>query len=148
MASISFSAFPALDFSKLDLTKLPKLPQIDVPKIDTDAVLNAVKDAGYITVGLAVLTAQKAQVRRQELKKSLNDQVGDSRSQMAEIVDVVEARLATLDKGLVKIEAKLDDAVEGLGKRLPERAASVVGQAHEVTRVARQQVRQLLIPAS
>lgn len=145
MASISFPTFPSVDFSKLEL---PKINRPNLPTVDTDAVVNAFKDAGYITVGLAVLATQKAQVRRQELKKSLEGQVGNSRSQMAEIVDVVESRLVTLDKGLVAIEAKLDGAVEQLEKRLPERAAGVVGQAHEAAKVVRQQVRNLIVPAA
>ena len=45
--------------------KFPTFPQIEIPSVDTDAVTGAIKDAGYITVGLAVLAAQKAQVRRQ-----------------------------------------------------------------------------------
>lgn len=142
----TFASFPSVDFSKLDLSKLnlSGLTLPTLPNVDADAVIGAVKDAGYITVGLAVLAAQKAQVRRQELKKSLEGQVGNSRAQVAEIVDAVESRLATLDKGLVAIETKLDDAVEQLEKRLPERAASVVGQAHEAAKVVRQQVRSLV----
>ena len=130
--------FPSVDFSKLDLS------QLSLPTVDTDAVVGAVKDAGYITVGLAVLAAQKAQVRRQELKKSLGGQVGNGRAQAAEVVDAVEAGLASLDKTIIALEAKLDGAVEQLEKRLPERAASVVGQAHEAAKVVRQQVRSLV----
>lgn len=134
-------SFPSIDFSQLDLAKFAR-PTL--PNVDTDAVVGAVKDAGYITVGLAVLAAQKAQVRRQELKKSLNGQVGSSRAQVAELVSAVETGLAGLDKGLIAIETKLDDAVEQIEKRLPERAATVVGQAHEAAKVVRQQVRSLV----
>ena len=141
----SFPTFPSIDFSKLEL---PTFGRPNLSIVDTDAVVSAVKDAGYITVGLAVLAAQKAQVRRQELKKSLVGQVGNNKAQMAEIVDVVEARLASLDKGLVAIETRLDGAVDQLEKRLPERAATVVAQAHEATKVVRQQVRNLIVPAS
>ena len=123
-----------------------KFPTAPSP-IDVAAVTGAIKDAGYITVGLAVLAAQKAQVKRQELKKSLAGQVGDGRSQMAEIVDGLEAGLASIDGRLVAIEAKVDAAVEGLEKRLPDRAGAVLGQAHEVAKVARQQVRNLINPA-
>lgn len=137
----------------MNSVKLPTFPQIGLPGIDlanfdTDAVAGAIKDAGYITVGLAVLAAQKAQVRRQELKKSLSAQVGDGRSQLAEIVDGIEAGIAHLDNRLVAIEAKVDTAVEGLEQRLPDRAAQLLGQAHEVAKVARQQVRNLIVPSA
>ncbi|MCU1390037.1 MAG: hypothetical protein JWL72_3375 [Ilumatobacteraceae bacterium] len=145
MSSPKFPTFPSIDFSALDLGKLP---QIEIPRVDVAAVTGAVKDAGYITVGLAVLAAQKAQVKRQELKKSLAGQVGDSRSQMAEIVDGLEAGLASLDHRLVAIEAKVDAAVEGIEKRLPDRAGELLGQVHEVAKVARQQVRNLINPAA
>jgi hypothetical protein len=150
MSSIKFPTFPSVDFSSLDLSKLPqvKMPRLAMPDIDTDAVTGAIKDAGYVTVGLVVLTAQKAQVRRQELKKSLAAQVGDGRSQVAEIVEGIEAGLASLDNRLVAIETKVDSAVDALEKRLPARAGDVLGQVHEVAKVARQQVRNLIAPAA
>ena len=91
-----------------------------------------------------MLAVQKAQVRQQELKKSLAGQVGNSRAQVAVIVDAVETGLAGLDKGLIAFEAKLDGAVEQLEKRLPQPAAGVVGQAHVAGKVVRQQVRSLV----
>lgn len=169
MATVKFPTFPSLDFSKLDVSQI-KSPQIkalqfdmadfDMPKITlpqvntesitaaTEAVTNAAKDAGYITVGLAVLALQKVQVRRQELRKSLNDQVGNSKSQLAELVDAVEAGLASLDTRLLALETKVDDAVEGFEKRLPAKAGAALGQAHEAVKVVRQHARTLVTPAA
>ena len=141
VSTLRYSAF-------MSSVKFPTFAQLEIPSMNTEAVTDAIKDAGYITVGLAVLAAQKAQVRRQELKKSLAAQVGDGRSQMAEIVDSIEAGIASLDTHLIAIEAKVDVAVEGLEKRLPERAGALLGQAHEVAKVARQQVRNLINPAA
>jgi hypothetical protein len=97
MASVKFPTFPSIDFSKLDLDKLTKielpsidLPTIDLPKIDTAAITSAVKDAGYITVGLAVLAVQKAQVRRVEMQKAFTDQFGNGRAQIDELVDAAQ----------------------------------------------------------
>ena len=168
MASVklpnTFPTFPSIDFSKLEMPqiKVPqiKVPQIKVPDFDmpkipqinteavSEAVTSAAKDAGYITVGLAVLALQKLQVRRQELRKSLNDQVGSGKSQLAELVDAVEAGLATLDSRLIALETKVDDAVEGFEKRLPAKAGAALGQAHEVVKVVRKQARTLLTPAA
>ena len=160
MASVKlptkFPTFPSIDFSKLEMPDM-KLPDFDMPNITmpqinteavTEAVTNAAKDAGYITVGLAVLALQKLQVRRQELRKSLNDQVGNGKSQLAELVDAVEAGLATLDSRLIALETKVDDAVEGFEKRLPAKAGAALGQAHEVVKVVRKQARTLLTPAA
>lgn len=165
----NFPTFPSIDFSKFEMPTI-NVPKINVPKINvpdfdmpniklpqvnteavtaaTEAVTNAAKDAGYITVGLAVLALQKVQVRRQELRKSLNDQVGNGRSQLAEIVDAVEAGLATLDTRLIGLESKVDEAVEGFEKRLPAKAGAALGQAHEAVKVVRKQARTLLTPAS
>ena len=163
MASVKlpnkFPTFPSIDFSKLEMPQIKvaqlKMPEFDMPKIPqvnpgavSEAVTNAAKDAGYITVGLAVLALQKLQVRRQELRKSLNDQVGSGKSQLAEIVDAVEAGLATLDTRLIALETKVDDAVEGIEKRLPAKAGAALGQAHEVVKVVRKQARTLLTPAA
>ena len=163
MASVKlpnkFPTFPSIDLSKLEMPQIKvaqlKMPEFDMPKIPqvnpgavSEAVTNAAKDAGYITVGLTVLALQKLQVRRQELRKSLNDQVGSSKSQLAEIVDAVEAGLATLDSRLIALETKVDDAVEGFEKRLPAKAGAALGQAHEVVKVVRKQARTLLTPAA
>ena len=163
MASVTlpnkFPTFPSIDFSKLEMPQIKvaqlKMPEFDMPKIPqvnpgavSEAVTNAAKDAGYITVGLAVLALQKLQVRRQELRKSLNDQVGSGKSQLADIVDAVEAGLATLDSRLIALETKVDDAVEGFEKRLPAKAGAALGQAHEVVKVVRKQARTLLTPAA
>lgn len=168
MAAVKFPTFPSIDFSKLEMPELKmpelKMPEFDMPNIKfpqvntetvtavttaaTEAVTNAAKDAGYITVGLAVLALQKVQVRRQELRKSLNDQVGNGKSQLAEIVDAVESGLATLDTRLIAFETKVDDAVESLEKRLPAKAGAALGQAHEVVKVVRKQARTLVTPAA
>ena len=172
MAAVKFPTFPSIDFSKLEMpelkmpdlklpdlklpdfdmpnVKLPKLPQFNTETVTaaTEAVTNAAKDAGYITVGLAVLALQKVQVRRQELRKSLNDQVGNGKSQLAEIVDAVEAGLATLDTRLIALETKVDDAVDNLEKRLPAKAGAALGQAHEAVKVVRKQARTLVTPAA
>lgn len=153
-----FPSFPSIDFSKLpDLTaafsKLPKLPSMpSMPSVDTDAVVSAAKDAGHVAIGFAVLALQKAQQGRRDLTKALNDQFGSESNklssqltgQVQELVDMLEKRLTDLDSRFVAIESKLDSAVEDLEQRLPERAGAILGQAHEVAKAARKQVRDLI----
>ena len=156
MASVTFPtlpSFPGLDFSKLDLSKLPsfdmpKLPTIDMPQLDTEALANAAKDAAYVTIGLGVMAFQKAQVRRREIAKSVTDQFGSGKAQVDEVVDAIEARLATLDSKLDVLEGKLDSAVGDLEKRLPERAGAMLSTAHDAAKTARKQVRGLIVTAA
>ncbi len=163
MASVKFPTFPSIDFSKLDMPKfeLPKfdMPSLEIPKVDTEAVTEAVtkavtevtkvaKDAAYVTIGLATLAVQKAQIRRREIATALADQFGTGKAQIEEVVDAIEARLATLDSRLVAFEGKLDVAVEDLEKRLPERAGALLGSAHTAAKSAREQVRSRLVKAA
>lgn len=157
LASFDFSN---LDFSKIDLPKidLPKfdLPKIDLPTIDAsmpsvdaDQVLSVLRDAAYVAVGFGVLTVQQAQVRRRELMQRLRtnpvvQQLGASPAQLDELVSAFEARIGQLDERLQGIEGKLDQAVEALEARLPEQAGALVGQAHDVAKAARTQLRGLV----
>ncbi|MEO6124184.1 MAG: hypothetical protein ABIR32_10785 [Ilumatobacteraceae bacterium] len=147
MASNPFNSFPSVDFSTMPKFDLPKfdLPNFDFPNFDSEAIITSAtdtaKDAAYITVGLGVMAFQKAQVRRRELSKSLTDQFASGKAQIDELVDAVEARLATLDNQFVALEDKLDIAVENLEKRLPEQAGALLNTAHETARSARKQVR-------
>ena len=59
------------------------------------AVTKTLKDAAYITVGLGVIGFQRAQVRRQELTKQLNEQVSQTRGQVEKVAKDIEGRLKT-----------------------------------------------------
>lgn len=157
MASVTFPTFPSVDMSKFEMPKfempkfeMPKfeMPKIEMPKIEADTVTNVAKDATYVTIGLAVLGFQKAQVRRREFTKAINDQFGASRAQMNEAVDSIETRFSALDSRLTAFEGKLDSAVEDLEKRLPERAGALLGNAHGAAKNARKQVRGLITSAT
>lgn len=163
MASIKFPTlptlptFPAFDFSNLDLSKinLPKInmpninmPTIDTADIDTAAVANIARDAAYVVVGIAVVALQRVQVRRRELTKTVGDQLHNTRPQLDEILAGVEGRLTSIDSRIESIEAKLDGAVGDLEKRLPDRAGTMLVQAHEIAKAARQHVRGRIVSAA
>lgn len=147
-------AFPAVDFSRFDLSKLRdlELPKIDVPGVDTDKLVGALRDAAYITIGFGVLTFQQAQVRRRELVDALSERFGTARPQMDELLTSFEERLRSLDARLVEFEAKYDARVESvidqLEGKLPEPAGALLGQAHQAAKAARKQVRGLLRSAA
>ena len=138
-----------LDLGKLDLGKLDfSMPTIDIPGVDGEQLAAALRDAAYITIGFGVLTFQQAQVRRRELVATLSSRFGASKTQVDELLGSVEQRLAAFDKQVEAIEAHLDKAVAGLEQRLPDQAAALVGQAHDVAKLARRQVRGLLRSAA
>jgi hypothetical protein len=123
--------------------EVPTMPKLHTP-ITADAISGALKDAGYITVGLAVLAAQKLNVQRQELRKAVHAHPTEGKAQLAAIVEAVEGALARVNTGLMTAEAIVDTAVERLEDRLPEPAGSTLSHAHETVKVAREQVRNLL----
>jgi len=154
MASIP--TFPSIDFSKLDLSKLD-LSKFEIAGVDTDKVLGVLRDAAYVVIGFGVLTVQQVQVRRRELVNNVSDQavvkqLGLGKEQVEELVKGLESRLGQLDERLDRLESKLDTAVEGfldtVGDKLPEQAGAFLGQAHEVAKAARKQVRGLLVSAA
>lgn len=159
MASIP--TFPSIDFSKLDLSKLDltklDLSKFEIAGVDTDKVLGVLRDAAYVVIGFGVLTVQQVQVRRRELVNNMSDQavvkqLGLGKEQVEELVKGLESRLGQLDERLDRLESKLDTAVEGfldtVGDKLPEQAGAFLGQAHEVAKAARKQVRGLLVSAA
>lgn len=153
----SVPTFPSIDLSQLDLSKID-LSKIDLSKlqvagIDTDKVLGVLRDAAYVVIGFGVLTVQQVQVRRRELTAKLSEhevtkQLGLGKDQVDELVKALETRFGQLDTRLDQLEGKLDQAVEALGERLPEQAGTILGQAHEVAKAARKQVRGLLVSAA
>jgi hypothetical protein len=117
--------FPAIDFSRLDLNALrnsdvaKRLAALGLPAIDTGKVAAAVRDAAYLAVGLGVVGVERIQTRRRTI-----------------------AATASV------LEARLDTVVDRLESVLPDQAGLVVGQARDITRVARSQVRGLIHSAA
>jgi ABC-type transporter Mla subunit MlaD len=128
-----------LDFSGLDAGKLSGLDE---------KLVAAVRDAAYITIGFGVLAFQQAQVRRREIVQALADRFGTSRTQMDDVLSNMEAQLSKLDQRMEALDGKLDAAVDKIEERLPEQAAALVGQAHDLAKAARKQVRGLIRTAA
>ena len=148
MPKFATPGMPTFDASKLDLSKLD-LSGVSVAGIDAERIVTVLRDAVYVAIGFGVLTIQQLQVRRRELADSLGSnpvakQLGLSKEQLDEIVRGVEARMGSLDGRLDAIETKIDAAVAQLETRLPEQAGAVLGQAHDLAKAARKQVRGLI----
>ena len=125
-----------------------KIPSVELPSLDADKLIELAKDAFYVSVGLAVLGVQQAQVRRNELKKLVDDQVAATKAQFEDLTTSWESRVGTIDARLQTVEAKFDAVVDQLKERLPKPAGDVLTQAHDLVRAARDQVRGRLAPAA
>jgi hypothetical protein len=135
------------DFGKFDLSKLPRLDASTFAGLD-DRLVTAARDAAYITIGFGVLTFQQAQVRRRELAHALSEHFGTSRTQVEDLISGFETQLRKLEKPLDELEARLDSTVDRIESVLPQQLATVVGQAHDIAKSARAQVRGLIRSAA
>lgn len=110
------------------------------------------KDAAYVGVGFGVITFQKAQVQRQEIKKQLEAQLGDAKGGFSKLSGSVEDRVRALEERfegvqgqletvLDEVEANVDKALDELAARLPEPARDALGTARSAAREATSQLR-------
>ena len=108
-----------------------------VAEITIDDIQKTVKDTVYVTIGLGVIAFQKAQVRRQELRKQFEASTGGARTAASDRVKTVEERLGAVEN---RIDAVLDDVEE----RLPPQVRTVVRQARETAKDTRTQLRDIV----
>ena len=115
-----------------------------MPNIEIDDITTVAKDALYVGVGLGVIAFQKAQVRRQDLKKTLNGQASDAKDQIDTLSTFVEDRIKVVEERLSEVEDRLAQILDQVELKLPEQAADLVKQARVVAKDARGQLNQLV----
>lgn len=106
-------------------------------ELHLEDVQKAVRDTFYVSIGLGVIAFQKAQVQRQELRKSLETNVGEARTN-------VEDSLKTIDERLGAVEERIDAVLDDVEVRLPEQARAVMSQARTTAKDVRGQLRGLV----
>ena len=79
----SFPRFPTVELPTFDLTNFPQfdLPKIDLPGLElpsVDELTGYARDAAYIGVGLAVLTAERLQALQAQLTEMLKAQLASA----------------------------------------------------------------------
>jgi hypothetical protein len=94
------------------------MPTLEADKI-AETVTTARKDALYLSVGAGVLVVQKAQVRRQEMRKQFAGQIEAGKERFGGLTKTVEAGVATM-------EHRLDEVLDNVQSRLPGQAADVL----------------------
>ncbi len=118
-------------------------------------IRNIAKDAAYVAVGFGVIGFQKAQVRRQELRKQLDGQLGEAKTGFGQLsttveeqVKLLEERFAALGEQVEKygddIEARLEKVLDELETKIPTQAREYFTTARTAAKDARGQVRQLV----
>jgi len=78
--------FPNIDLTKFDLSKfdLPKidLSKLDVAKADRAKLIAALRDAGYVVVGLSATLAEQVQTRSEQWSTTANVAVNEALDQV------------------------------------------------------------------
>jgi hypothetical protein len=107
-----------------------------------------VKDTAYAIVGFGVMGVQKAQVRRVELTKKLEQQLKGLEPQIGEAKAFAAEALKAIDERVEPVIDELGDRLDDIEGKLPEPAKDLFHQAREVAKDARDQVRSRLVPAT
>jgi hypothetical protein len=109
--------------------------------LELDDVAKTLQDAAYVSIGLGVIAFQRAQVRRQELRKSLEGGVEGAKGTAGAVPALVEDRVKLLEERLAAVEEQVETAVERLESTLPGPLAEASRTARGTAKVVRDQVR-------
>jgi chaperonin cofactor prefoldin len=109
----------------------------EISPIKPDDIANVAKDALYVSVGLAVIAFQRAQVKRRELSQQLNGGLGD-------VTKRVDDRVKTVEERLGAVEERFEHLAEQLEARLPDQIGDAAKQARLAAKEARSQIRELV----
>lgn len=99
------------------------------------------KDAAYIAVGLGVIGFQRAQVRRQELRKQFAEQRVVLDTQAAEAREQVTKLVKTLEERFEPVVDQVEEQLDKVEDILPAQVKTVFQQARQVARETQDQVR-------
>ncbi len=99
-------------------------------------VKEQLRDAAHVAVGFGVLAFQRAQVRRQELRRHLDAGLEEARRRAGDLGEGFEGRLKVVEERLEGLAAQVGSALEGLEGRLPDPARDLVASARRAARAA------------
>lgn len=105
--------------------------------ITLEDIQRTARDTFYVSVGLGVIAFQKAQVQRQELRKTVESNLGDARS-------TFEASVKSAEESVRSVEERLDSVLDDVEAQLPEQARVVMSQARKAAKDARTQIQGLV----
>lgn len=99
------------------------------------------RDAAYIAIGMSVIGFQRAQTRREDLRKQFTEQRAAFESRGAEAVKLFNEAIKQADARIAPVVDILEAQVETVVDRLPAQAKSIIEPAHQASKDARQQLR-------
>jgi ElaB/YqjD/DUF883 family membrane-anchored ribosome-binding protein len=113
------------------------------------------KDSFYITVGFGLLAFNRAQAARQDIRKALDTQLGDARTNVEKLSGTVDERLKVLEDRLEGLSEQLETAYETLEQRvekvldevedrMPESARELLHGARSAAKEASGTLRELV----
>ncbi len=121
------------------------MPELtDLPK----DVTVAARDAAYVVVGLGILGIQRAQVRRQELRRRLADADLGIDVSITDVRKELLRRARDLDGKVEGALDHIDASLDQLEEQLPDTARDLVHQLHSQAREVRGQIRDRIVPAA
>src|SRR5687767_2280470 len=98
----------------------PHMPEIRTPKAAAEDLTKLAKDAFYVSIGLAVIAFQKAQVQRQELRKQVSGQVDDAKAQLQSLSKRFEDRVKVVEERLEGVESRFETLLDQRDERRAE----------------------------
>jgi len=107
-------------------------------------VANAARDLGYVVIGASVIGLQKAQVRRQELRKNLADPLAGAEQRLEGVRGDLATAFQEADARVEEVIGRIEAVFVPLEDRLPEPARDLAKQLHSQARDARAQLRDLV----
>jgi hypothetical protein len=111
------------------------------------AVTDTIKDAAYVTIGLGVLGVQKAQVRRVELTKQVEDQFKSLESQISEGRKAVATVAEQIEGIVAPVRTQIETQLDAIETILPTPVADVFKQARTFAQQTETTVRKTLASA-
>ena len=108
-------------------------------------IVAGVEGVGEVVArGPGVIGFQKLQVQRNELEKSLKEQLTELRSELKKLSGNVEGQRKVAEERIAAVEQQVAALLDQVQGRLPEQAAELVAQARTAAKDAREQVRGLV----
>lgn len=96
----------------------------------TDTLKNVAKDGFYIALGFGVINFQKAQVRRQELKKEISRVTETLKPAVKQTTETLSSRLIAVNKTLSDSEGQIVKEITSL-PLLPESVKDAINSGYE-----------------
>jgi ElaB/YqjD/DUF883 family membrane-anchored ribosome-binding protein len=106
------------------------------------------KDSFYVSVGFGLLAFNRAQVARQDLRKALDSQLGDARTNVERLSETVDERLKVLEERLEGLSEQLEGAYGTIEERVEKVLDEVEGRMPESARELLQSARSAAKEAS